>query len=849
MAGIKDKKSSKKASVTAAEKQLPPVEVEVKRGPQRPYIVSGTSDEIVQERVSTSLVDKLCVAGLICVGAGVRFQKLEWPTAPVYHEREIATAIEKYANKEFFVAMVPPFINLMYSVVAKFAGYDGTFPIIEGDLLDKNGPYVALRFFSSFLGLFTSVLLFATLRLSGIKSLVAAAVSGAFIFENGHTTVSRLFLEDSPIAFLVAVCVFLFKKSELYDTGSCKSYSFFVGSLVAAGCLVGSKWSGAFIIGWIFLMLAWKFILRIGDLTKPVVGSIKHTFVKGFLLLVVPFVVYMAVFFVHFQYTTVASHDSNILSAAYRNSLTNSNMVNDVKGLVLVGSRISLRHVNTYGGYLHSHQMYYPKGSNQRQISLYPFIDENNDWTIELYDHPNEVLDGLTKVIDGTKIRLRHPSQCRLHSHDHKPPISEHSDWQKEVSCYGYAGFDGDANDDWIVEIDKKASKKGPAQHEITAIDTRFRLKHAMTGCYLFSHNVKLADIGMDQQEVTCASSGIDSLTLWYVEENENDDLPFDTPRVSYSPISFWAKFKETHEKMKFAIRVLELPHSHISSPLSWPFMLTGNELYSVNYENVYFLGNAIMWWSSTLFIVVFGVVCASELIAWQLGKSILQDSYLIRFHLESVEDLLGYATFMTPLILLGGNHYINEYLPGYYFAILALAQGLDAIVNFLFRKNKPVGYAIVASFMIANVYFFNNRKDIIYAGLGNSDACYKTQWLSSWDYNCDSYYLTYDDYKATRTQNRLTDDSTSLTFIFPESTVLGEFDQEPPVVQHDEDGESNGLNGDEDGESNGLNGDEDVDIMERSNVVYVDENGNKIAPEVVKSMVEEEGAILNKGE
>jgi dolichyl-phosphate-mannose-protein mannosyltransferase len=51
-----------------------------------------------------------------------------------------------------------------------------------------------------------------------------------------------------------------------------------------------------------------------------------------------------------------------------------------------------------------------------------------------------------------TRIKLRHIStEKHLHSHDHRPPVSD----VDEVSAYGMAGFLGDANDDWYVEIDQ----------------------------------------------------------------------------------------------------------------------------------------------------------------------------------------------------------------------------------------------------------------------------------------------------------------------------------------------------------------------------------------------------------
>lgn len=54
----------------------------------------------------------------------------------------------------------------------------------------------------------------------------------------------------------------------------------------------------------------------------------------------------------------------------------------------------------------------------------------------------------------------------------------------------------------------------------LRTLHTRFRLQHVITGCFLFSHPVKLPDWGFDQQEVTCAKGGTLPNSIWYIESN-----------------------------------------------------------------------------------------------------------------------------------------------------------------------------------------------------------------------------------------------------------------------------------------------------------------------------------------
>ena len=114
----------------------------------------------------------------------------------------------------------------------------------------------------------------------------------------------------------------------------------------------------------------------------------------------------------------------------------------------------------------------------------------------------------LHPVLDGVHIRLHHVTTSKkLHSHDNRPPVSD-VDWQNEVSAYGFEGFEGDANDHFAIEIQKDwTDRRDPkALKQLRTLRTRFRLRHLLTGCYLFSHKVKLPDWAFEQQEVSIAS-------------------------------------------------------------------------------------------------------------------------------------------------------------------------------------------------------------------------------------------------------------------------------------------------------------------------------------------------------
>lgn len=56
--------------------------------------------------------------------------------------------------------------------------------------------------------------------------------------------------------------------------------------------------------------------------------------------------------------------------------------------------------------------------------------------------------------------------------------------------------------------------------NQLRALRTKFRLRHPLQNCYLFSHRVKLPDWGFEQQEVSCNKNPTLANSLWYIESN-----------------------------------------------------------------------------------------------------------------------------------------------------------------------------------------------------------------------------------------------------------------------------------------------------------------------------------------
>ena len=101
----------------------------------------------------------------------------------------------------------------------------------------------------------------------------------------------------------------------------------------------------------------------IGDLTKSSKSIFKVAFAKLAFLLGVPFALYLVFFYIHFQSLTLDGDGASFFSPEFRSTLKNNKIPQNVVADVGIGSIISLRHLSTMGGYLHSHSHNYPAGS------------------------------------------------------------------------------------------------------------------------------------------------------------------------------------------------------------------------------------------------------------------------------------------------------------------------------------------------------------------------------------------------------------------------------------------------------------------------------------------------------
>ncbi|KAK8858417.1 hypothetical protein IAR55_002644 [Kwoniella newhampshirensis] len=705
----------------------------------------------------------MILGGIVLVGWWVRMYKIGRPSSVVFDEVHFGGFAMKYIKRKFFMDVHPPLAKLLITLSAWIGGFDGGFDFkdIGKDYLEPGVPYITMRFLPALLGLALIPLTFLTLI--SLRLSLATAILGSLLitFENALITQSRLILLDSYLVFFTGLTTFFWVRFSLHDsegrafTATWWRYLFLTG--LSLGAVVSCKWVGLFTIAMVGVGTLRQLWLLLGNLKVTPRQYIRHFAARTLCLIVVPATFYALMFKIHFWVLNESGDGDGFMSSEFQHTLQGHGM-EDTYADVGLGSKISIRHVHTQGGYLHSHAHPYPGGSKQQQITLYPHRDENNVWRIvnaSAADGPASYpWDELPfeYVLTGSKIRLEHvTSEKRLHSHDVRPPVSE-VDFQNEVSGYGFPGFAGDANDDFIVEIahQTRGKRDRQARHRLKTLRSQFRLRHALTGCYLFSHKVKLPEWGFEQQEVTCNKNPTWENSLWFIETNNHAQcaaVPFDADKVNYQKPSFFEKFFELNAVMWRTNAGLTERHAYDSRPQSWPVLRRGINFWVKDHRQVYLIGNPFVWWSSTLAIALYLGMRALLVLREKRGFRDLHKPKIAFYDEVCTFCIIGWALHYLPFFLMQRQLFLHHYLPALYFAVLLFCTVFDYLTSSIKPRTRIQVGAVV---LILAVWNWNHWSPLTYAGPWSKGKCEKGKWLRTWDFSCNDFYEDMSMYKGT---------------------------------------------------------------------------------------------------
>ncbi|KAE9372124.1 glycosyltransferase family 39 protein [Stipitochalara longipes BDJ] len=640
-----------------------------------------------------------------------------------------------YLKREFYFDVHPPLGKMLVGLSGYLAGYNGSFEFKSGEKYPEELNYTFMRAFNAFFGAVTIPLAYYTARELNLRRPAVWFVTLMVLCENSYTTISRFILLDSMLlcfTFTTVLCWARFHRLQK-QSFSPEWFAWLALTGVSIGCVCSVKWVGAFCTAMVGLYTIEDLWNKFGDTKMPPLTLAAHLGSRVVGLIVIPLIVYMLSFALHFAILENSGPGDAQMSSLFQANLRGTEVGKDSPLEIAYGSRATIKNMGYGGGLLHSHVQTYPEGSTQQQITCYHHKDANNEWWF--YPNRNQAEydpEAPPKfVADGDVLRLIHSQTGRnLHSHEVAAPVTKAD---REVSCYGNTTV-GDEKDHWTMEVVKDVASSD--RTKIRTLTTAFRLKHTLLGCYLRAGNVNLPQWGFKQIEVTCDKNNNpkDVYTHWNVEAHWNEKLPAADAGAYKSP--FLQDFIHLNVAMMTSNNAL-VPDPDKQDDLAsqfwqWPILNVGLRMcgWDDSIVKYFLLGNPLVYWFSTASLGIVAVMVAWYLVRWQRGYEDLKQDDIDQIHYAALYPILGWFLHYLPFVAMARVTYVHHYYPALYFAIL----NLGFVTNWMLSNQiKSLQYAIYGVLYATTIGLYILFMPICWGMVGPNRQYSYLKWFDNW--------------------------------------------------------------------------------------------------------------------
>ncbi|CUS20781.1 LAQU0S01e14510g1_1 [Lachancea quebecensis] len=678
------------------------------------------------------------------LGFFTRMYKIGVNNHVVWDEAHFGKFGSYYLRHEFYHDVHPPLGKMLVGLSGWIAGYNGSWDFPSGEEYPEYLDYVKMRIFNATFSALCIPVAYFTAKAIGFSLPTVWLFTILVIFENSYATLGRFILLDSMLLFFTVTSMFCFVTfhNQRSKPFSRKWWKWLLLTGLSLGSAISVKMVGLFIITLVGIYTVIDLWTMLGDKGVSKKTYVSHWLARILCLIVVPFLVFLACFKVHFDLLSHSGTGDANMPSLFQAGLVGSDVGVGPRDVAVGSSLVSIKNQALGGSLLHSHVQGFPEGSNQQQVTCYGHKDSNNNWIFDrIRPLPfwTEEETEIEYVVPGESYRLVHPNTGKnLHTHPIPAPISK-SAW--EVSGYGSATV-GDPKDHWVLEVVAQyGSENQSRMHPLT---TSFRIKNAELGCYLAQTGESLPEWGFRQSEVACLKNPFkrDKRTWWNIESHTNEKLPDRPADFQYPKLNFIKNFIHLNLAMMATNNALVPDPDKLdtlaSSAWQWPTLNVGIRLCGWGDETVkYFLmGSPASTWPSTVGVLAFMVLVVVLLLRWQrqyADFSSPRDFNL--FMMGGFYPLLGWGLHFMPFVIMSRVTYVHHYLPALYFALLILCYLFEAGLQNLQkckrgRLARTLIYVAYGAIVIYGFYYFS---PISFGLVGPSSNYAYLNWIKTW--------------------------------------------------------------------------------------------------------------------
>ncbi|KAF9047103.1 glycosyltransferase family 39 protein [Hymenopellis radicata] len=654
----------------------------------------------IERILETDKASAIVVAVLTFLAFALRLFKLNQPDQVVFDEVHFGKFASYYILRTYYFDVHPPFAKLLFGLAGWFVGFDGNFQFenIGDSYTVHHVPYIGMRALPAILGSLTVPVVYAIMKQTGHSTVIAAFSACLILFDNAHIAQSRLILLDATLIFFMSLTIYSYIRFQKlrYWEFSAQWYVWLILTGVFMACTWGSKVNGILTVATIGVAT----MIDLWELLDYKKGNSMEHFWKhfqaraiGFIL--VPFVIYLSFFYVHFAILTQSGPGDSFMSPAFQETLSGNEMLLNSHEIRYFDT-VSMRHKDSKV-FLHSHVERYPLkyddgriSSQGQQVTGYGHNDTNNFWQIIPTKSLPETGRGRIVRHDDMIQLLHVNTNTLLLTHDVASPLmptnQEFTTWARD---------DTSRYNDTLFRLHLLDAHDGEAWKSKSGY---FRLIHVPTRVSMWTHSKQLPEWAFKQQEINGNKNPTEKTATWFVDEivsaENGEDLKNRTgpsPAKVPKSMNFFRKWAELQLLMMQHNAGLTASHPYASSPINWPFLLSGISFWTENDDQrqIYLIGNILGWWTCVVALSIFVGILGADLLARRRNNKPIEEPVRNRLWNSTGFFFVVWGVHYAPFFLMNRQLFIHHYLPSH----LASALIAGSVLNFMLSDtvNYPI--------------------------------------------------------------------------------------------------------------------------------------------------------------
>lgn len=673
----------------------------------------------------------------------VRMYKIGIADRVVWDEAHFGKFGSYYLRHEFYHDVHPPLGKMLVGLSGYLAGYSGYWDFPSGETYPEDLDYVKMRLFQATFSALCTPIAYYTGKAIGLSIMSTWLLTILVCFENSYATLGRFILLDSMLLFFTLASFLCFVKfhNQRKQPFTCKWWKWIFLTGLTLGCTISVKMVGLFIITLVGIYTVIDLWTLFGDKTVKWSTYLYHWVARILALIVVPFLVFLLSFKVHFDLLSGTGPGDSNMPSLFQASLTNSTVGVGPRDVAVGSSVITIKNQALGGALLHSHVQTYPEGSKQQQVTGYGHKDSNNNWILQRkrgLDSWNSTVDDIEYVVEGGEYRLVHAMTGKnLHTHPIPAPATSS---YFEVSGYG-DDIIGDPKDNWVLEF---ASQVGDEdKSKLHLLTTSFRIRNTEMNCYLGQTGKMLPQWGFRQFEMACVKDPFmrDKRIWWNIETHENELLP-SAENFTYPKPNFFKSFVHLNLAMMATNNALipdpEKDDQLASSFWEWPSLHVGIRMcgWDDDKAKYFMLGSPASTWLSTIGVLAFMILFVVYCLRWiRQFVDFADEKKFNTFLMGGFYPILGWGLHYMPFVIMGRVTYVHHYLPALYFALIILSYWFDWFTSDMMKtpRGKVLATLIYFSYYIIVIGGFLYFSPISFGMEKPSSEYQYLNWLPTW--------------------------------------------------------------------------------------------------------------------